>query len=90
MDDRDSFCLNPDLDVLPETVTSIASQAYTDVRYDFVLGSWITFIAPDAFTKGSTFIVENGTYAEQWCIENGFRYAYDYGNGEADLDWLSN
>ena len=82
--------LNPDLNALPETVTSIASQAYTDVRYDFVLGSWITFIAPDAFTKGSTFIVENGTYAEQWCIENGFRYAYDYGNGEADLDWLSN
>lgn len=79
--------LNPYFKSLPPTVTAIESGAYTDVVSDFRLSTSLEDIAVDAFPKGSTFIVDAGSYAELWCSENGFGYSIE---GQNSLDWLNN
>ena len=79
--------LNPKCSSLPSTVTAIQAQAYTDVVTNFRLSTSLTDIAVDAFPKGSTFIVDAGSYAELWCSENGFGYSIE---GQDNLDWLNN
>lgn len=72
---------------LPDTITTIESDAFEKVS-DFKLSSFLSNIAEDAFPRGSTFIVESGTYAERWASENGFAYTVE---GQQDnLDWLNN
>ncbi|MDD2648520.1 MAG: hypothetical protein PHI27_07650 [Eubacteriales bacterium] len=78
------FCIKG---LLPDTVTAIASQAYLSVVTDFKLSPSLDDIAVDAFVKGSTFVVEAGSYAELWCGENGFGYTLE---GQDSLDWLNN
>lgn len=79
--------LNPYVKSLPPTVTAIKSGAYTDVVSNFRLSTSLKDIAVDAFPKGSTFIVDAGSYAELWCSENGFGYSIE---GQNNLDWLNN
>lgn len=79
--------LNPKCSSLPSTVTAIQTKAYTDVVTNFRLSTSLTDIAVDAFPKGSTFIVDAGSYAELWCSENGFGYSIE---GQDNLDWLNN
>lgn len=71
---------------LPDTVEAISSQAFTYQVEDFYLPASIEDIATDAFPKGSTFVVEAGSYAEFWCSENGFGYTIE---GQDALDWLN-
>ena len=75
------------LGTLPDTVKSISSQAYTKPVRDYLLPESIESIADDAFPKGSSFIVVSGSYAEFWCVENGFGYTIE---GQNNLDWLLN
>lgn len=79
--------LNPKVTSLPNTITVIQSRAFTDVVADFQLAASVKKIAVDAFPKGSTFIVEAGSYAELWCSENGFGYSVL--GQEDDLSWLT-
>lgn len=79
--------LNPATNALPDTVISIESGAFTDVVTDFRLSSTLNDIAVDAFPKGSTFIVDAGSYAELWCSENGFGYSIE--GQQDDLSWLN-
>ncbi len=72
---------------LPDTVTAISSYAFNSVVTDYQLSSSLTNIAVDAFPKGSTFVVDEGSYAELWCSENGFGYSI---KGQDNLDWLNN
>ena len=72
---------------LPDTVTAISSYAFNSVVTDYQLSSSLTNIAVDAFPKGSTFVVDEGSYAELWCSENGFGYSIE---GQDNLDWLNN
>jgi len=79
--------LNPRVTSLPSTVTAIESGAFTKEAIDFRLSMSLTDIAVDAFPKGSTFIVDAGSYAELWCSENGFGYTIE--GQEDDLSWLN-
>ena len=79
--------LNPQVSSLPITVTGIESGAFTKEVTDFRLSMSLTDIAVDAFPKGSTFIVDAGSYAELWCSENGFGYTIE--GQEDDLSWLN-
>lgn len=72
---------------LPDTVKAISSHAFNSVVTDYRLSSSLTNIAVDAFPKGSTFVVDEGSYAELWCGENGFGYSIE---GQDNLDWLNN
>lgn len=74
---------------IPEHVVEIKSNAYTDNVdvVDYYLPSTVKKIAVDAFPKGSTFVVDEGSYAELWCSENGFGYSIE---GQDNLDWLNN
>lgn len=72
---------------LPDTVKAISSHAFNSVVTDYRLSSSLTKIAVDAFPKGSTFVVDEGSYAELWCSENGFGYSIE---GQDNLDWLNN
>lgn len=67
--------LNPQVNALPDTVTTIESGAFTKKKSDFRLSKYLKEIAVDAFPKDSTFIVDAGSYAEFWCSENGFGYS---------------
>ena len=71
---------------LPNTVEAIPSQAYTFAVKDYYLPASVEEIATDAFPKGSSFVVEAGSYAEFWCSENGFGYTIE---GQDALDWLN-
>ena len=71
---------------LPDTVEVISSQAFPYQVKDFYLPASVEDIATDAFLKGSTFVVEAGSYAEFWCSENGFGYTLE---GQDALDWLN-
>ena len=71
--------------MLPDTVEAISSQAFTYQVEDFYLPASVEEIATDAFPKGSSFVVEAGSYAEFWCSENGFGYTIE---GQDALDWL--
>lgn len=71
---------------LPDTVTGLCSNAYTVTVTDFYLPASLTTIAVDAFPKGSTFVVEAGSYAALWASENGFGYSIE---GQNNLDWLN-
>lgn len=73
--------------LLPDTVKAISSHAFNSVVTDYRLSSSLTNIAVDAFPKGSTFVVDEGSYAELWCSENGFGYSIE---GQDNLDWLNN
>ena len=73
---------------LPDTVTSISSHAYSGIVTDYRLSSALIDIAADAFPRGSTFVVDVGSYAELWCKENGFGYTIE--GQEDDLSWLNN
>ena len=73
---------------LPDTVTSISSHAYNGIVTDYRLSSALIDIAADAFPRGSTFVVDAGSYAELWCKENGFGYTIE--GQEDDLSWLNN
>lgn len=73
--------------LLPDTVKAISSHAFNSVVTDYRLSSSLTNIAVDAFPKGSTFVVDEGSYAELWCGENGFGYSIE---GQDNLDWLNN
>jgi len=79
--------LNPQVTALPDTVTTIESEAFTMEVKDFSLSTFLTDIAIDAFPQGSTFIVDAGSYAELWCSENGFGYTVE--GQEDDLSWLN-
>ncbi len=79
--------LNPQVNALPDTVTAIESGAFTEKKSDFRLSKYLKDIAVDAFPKGSTFIVDAGSYAELWCSENGFGYSIE--GQEDDLSWLN-
>lgn len=79
--------MNPAVNALPDTVTEIASKAFTTAVEDFKLPSSIKKIALDAFPRYSSFVVEAGSYAELWCSENGFAYSIE---GQNNLDWLNN
>lgn len=79
--------LNPQVTSLPPTVTAIESGAFTEAVSDFHLSASLKDIAVDAFPRGSTFIVDAGSYAELWCSENGFGYSIE---GQNNLDWLNN
>lgn len=80
--------LNPQVTSLPDTITAIESGAFTDVVTDFRLSIALNDIAVDGFPKGSTFIVDAGSYAELWCSENGFGYSIE--GQQDDLSWLNN
>lgn len=73
--------------VLPDTVTTISENAFTIEVTNFYLPKGLTYIDIGAFKKGSTFIVEAGSYAELWCSENGFGYSIE--GQEDDLSWLN-
>lgn len=72
---------------LPDTIKSITSNAYRHKVTDYRLPASLERIAVDAFPKGSTFIVDAGSYAELWCSENGFGYSIE--GQEDDLSWLN-
>ncbi len=74
---------------IPQHVVEIKSKAFTnnvDV-VDYYLPSTVKKIATDAFPKGSTFIVDAGSYAELWCNENSFGYSIE--GQQDDLSWLN-
>lgn len=79
--------LNPKVSSLPATVTAIESGAFTSGVDNFRLSTSLNDIAVDAFPKGSSFIVDAGSYAELWCSENGFAYSIE--GQEDDLSWLN-
>lgn len=79
--------LNPNVKELPETVTVIKEKAFSSTVEDFRLGAYLVDIDVEAFPKGSTFIVDAGSYAELWCSENGFAYTIE--GQEDDLSWLN-
>ena len=63
--------------VLPEGVTSIGSRAFAESRISKInLPSSLTYIAEDAFAncKNLTAMVQEGSYAHGWCMENGVRF----------------
>lgn len=70
---------------IPDNITMIESATFGKVT-DFKLWPGLVEIAVDAFEKGSTFIVEEGTYSEAWVQQNGFEYIYE---GSNSLDWLN-
>lgn len=70
---------------IPDNITRIESATFGKVT-DFKLWPGLVEIAVDAFEKDSTFIVEEGTYAEAWVQQNGFEYIYE---GSNSLDWLN-
>ncbi len=74
---------------IPQHVVEIKSKAFTeDVDVvDYYLPSTVKKIATDAFPKGSTFIVDAGSYAELWCNENGFGYSIE--GQQDDYSWLN-
>ena len=74
---------------IPDNITTISSQAFTEniSVVDYYLPNTISEIEADAFPKISTFIVDAGSYAEQWCNENGFGYTVE--GQEDDLSWLN-
>lgn len=73
--------------LIPSSVRTIEANAYDQVVNDFYLPTTLTQISPKAFAQGSTFIVEAGSYAELWALENGFDYSIE---GQDNLDWLNN
>ena len=79
--------LNPQVSSFPSTVTAIQSNVFAKEVTDFRLSMSLNDIAVDAFPKGSTFIVDSGSYAELWCSENGFGYTVE--GQEDDLSWLN-
>jgi len=79
--------LNPNVKELPETVTTIKEKAFSSTVEDFRLSACLVDIDVEAFPKGSTFIVDAGSYAELWCSENGFAYTIE--GQEDDLSWLN-
>lgn len=70
----------------PLSKKTITSNAYRHEVTDYRLPASLESIAIDAFPKGSTFIVDAGSYAELWCSENGFGYSIE--GQEDDLSWL--
>lgn len=74
---------------IPAHIEEIESNAFTDNVdvVDYYLPSTIQKIAVNAFPKGSTFVVDAGSYAELWCSENGFGYSIE--GQEDDLSWLN-
>ncbi len=74
---------------IPQHVVEIKSKAFTEYVdvVDYYLPSTVKKIATNAFPKGSTFIVDAGSYAELWCSENGFGYSIE--GQQDDYSWLN-
>lgn len=72
---------------LQNGVEMIESEAFGVVT-DFYLPETLSDIAIDAFGFGSSFVVEQGSYAERWAEENA--YPYSINGQEQNLDWLLN
>lgn len=89
--------------VIPDGVTSIGSMAFYDCKLE-VSGIFIpesvtsigakafyTYISYNEDRPRGDLIVVKGSYAEQYCIENGHKYTYyDPATEDADTDWLNN
>lgn len=72
---------------LQNGVEMIESEAFGIVT-NFYLPETLSDIAIDAFGFGSSFVVEQGSYAERWAEENA--YPYTINGQEQNLDWLLN
>ena len=75
--------------LIPSSVQKIAANAYTNAVMDYYLPETLSDISPQAFPRGSTFVVEAGSYAEHWAAENVFEYAVIGVSEEDDLSWLN-
>lgn len=76
--------------VIGSTIKRIDSEAFQfHVPTDYLLPSTLEFIAPDAFKSYTSFTVEPGSYAEQWCKDIGASYKYASSSGETDTSWLN-
>ena len=63
--------------VLPDTVSAIYDQAFAySALSEINLPGSLTYIAADAFEgcSGMNALVTSGTYAEEYCVENGIPY----------------
>ena len=60
---------------IPEGVKAIGHRAFLGSRaLQVKLPASLTYIAPDAFGPFASFEVLPGSYAKQWCIDNGYFY----------------
>ena len=66
--------------MIPGGVTSIGANAFADCSQleEVVIPASVTEIAENAFANDPllTVTVTRGSYAEQYCIENGLTYRY--------------
>lgn len=71
-------------------VERIEAKAFDNgwITENVYLPDSLTYIAPDAFNKSTTLVVEKGSYAERWANENA--YSYTINGEEQNLDWLTN
>ncbi len=58
-------------------IETIGARAFVNTGVELVwLPNTLKYIAPDAFDKTAGFVCSPGTYAEQWCRDNGYDYDY--------------
>ena len=57
---------------IPEDVKTIGHRAFYGSRaMQVMLPASLSYIAPDAFGPNASFVVLPGSYARQWCLDNG-------------------
>lgn len=69
--------LNNGLLVFPDEVQTIESKAFHGAGIkEAILPSTLSYIAPDAFDQDVGFMVMPNSYAQNWCIQNDYDWAY--------------
>lgn len=67
--------------VIPDQVTAVGAYAFADCPYlmEVVIPSGVTQIGENAFANDPllTITVPPGSYAEQYCVQNGLKYWYE-------------
>ena len=90
-----SLCLNLKRVAIPESVVTIEWAFWATGIEEIEIPSSVLSIDEDSFDTAVAFIVERGSYAEEFAINNGYQYSYiddknvdsDIANSELEYDF---